>query len=310
MHIPVLLKEVVAFLQLSPGDRCLDATVGGGGHARKILEVTAPNGILVGFDRDRSALLVAEEALSAFGHRFIGVHDSYANVLAHDACAQFQGAFQGILLDLGLSSWQLDDVDRGFSFRFDAPLDMRFDQSHGLRAADIVNSWPEEELRIMFRDFGEESQARRIAHAIVAARSEKPLHSVAQFVNVVTSVTGIRKNGRERRHGATKVFQALRIAVNDELAQLERFLPIGLHLLAPGGRMAVIAFHSLEDRIVKTFIVRESKDCLCPPSFPVCRCGHTRQLCKVTKKPVAPSVAEQQQNPRSRSAKLRVFEKI
>lgn len=310
MHTPVLLQEVVEILSLSPNDRCLDGTIGSGGHARQLLQAISPNGILVGFDRDNRALILAEEALAEFGERFIGIHDSYANVLSHNACEQWKGSFRGILLDLGLSSLQLDDRTRGFSFRFPAPLDMRFDESQGTNAADILNSWQEEELRIMLRDLGGESQAARIAKAIVVARRIEPFRTVMQLVEIVTAIKGTRREGKVQRHSATKVFQALRIAVNDELAHLARFLPIGLSLLAPGGRMAIISFHSLEDRIVKIFIAREAKDCLCPPSFPECRCGHRAQLRRITKKPIKPSATEQKNNPRSRSAQLRVIEKI
>lgn len=312
MHIPVLLQEVVAGLNLAPNVHCLDATVGSGGHTRALLTATAPKGRVLGFDRDRSALLSAEEALKEFGNRFIGMHDSYANALQHEECQKERGKLAGILIDLGLSSVQLDIAERGFSFRFNAPLDMRFDQTHGATAADLLNSWPEEELRNVLWKFGEEPHARRLAAAIFHERTRQPFETTEQLVDLVLTVKGKgRSSSRSTKvHPATQVFQALRITVNHELEHLTKFLPIGLELLSPGGRMAIIAYHSLEDRIVKQFFVDAANDCVCPPTFPECRCNHRATVRRITRKPLRPTLAEQRRNPRSRSARLRIIEKI
>lgn len=310
MHISVLLKEVISGLNLKPNQHCLDATIGGGGHAAAILKLTAPRGKLLGLDRDRTALLMAAENLAEFGERFIAVHDSYVNVRDHATELAAVQPLHAILLDLGLSSWQLDEPERGFSFRFDAPLDMRFDQTHGPTAADLLNSWPEEELRMIFREYGEERYSSRIAQAIVARRQDQPWRTTEELVDLIAEVVPAAVLHNQRIHPATRVFQALRIAVNQELVHLQRFLPMAVDLLAPGGRCAVIAFHSLEDRLVKQFFHRAARDCICPPEVPVCRCDHRAILKLVNKKPIIPSAAEIKKNPRGRSARLRIIEKI
>lgn len=308
MHIPVLLHEVIDGLRLTANANCLDATLGGGGHALEILRHTSPNGKLLGCDRDRSVLLIAAEHLEVFGSRFISVCDSYANILKHPESLREVQPLQAILLDLGLSSLQLDDESRGFAFRFDAPLDMRFDQTHDATASELINSWPEEELRRALKEYGEERYATKIAAAIVRRRKIKPLKRVQELVELIEET--IAKPHRAHIHPATRTFQALRIAVNHELEHLQKFLPIAMEILAPNGRLAIISYHSLEDRLVKEFLRRESTDCLCPPEFPTCQCHHRAHLRRITKRPIRTSLDEVKQNPRSRSARLRVAEKI
>jgi 16S rRNA (cytosine1402-N4)-methyltransferase len=302
-HVPVLLEEVVDGLGVEPGGRYIDATVGGGGHAHEILAVSAPDGSLLGLDRDPAALELAAARLSGYHGRFELVHSSFA-FLAEVAAAQDFFPVDGVLLDLGLSSLQLADASRGFSFLVDGPLDMRFDTTSSDRmAADLVNRLTLEELADVLFTYGEERQSRRIARAIVEAR---PLHTTRELVDVVERAIGRR---RRRLHPATLVFQALRIAVNDELTALEMALPQAVELLAPAGRLAVIAFHSLEDRIVKRFMRRESRDCICSPELPICTCDHEALLDVITRKPIQPTDEEVEINPRSRSARLRIAER-
>ena len=305
VHIPVFLQAVLDGLRVRPGGRYVDGTVGGGGHAAHILELSAPDGRLLGLDRDAEAVAVARSRLAGYADRVTLLHASFDR-LAEVARAQGFVPVDGVLFDLGLSSLQLADPARGFSFSADGPLDMRFDpDSGGETAADLVNRLPGAELAALLRRYGEEPQARRIAEAIVAAR---PLHTTGELAAVVEQAVGGRR-GR-RIHPATRTFQALRIAVNDELATIERALPQAVEILAPGGRLVVIAFHSLEDRLVKRFMRRESRDCICPPETPVCVCGHRATLRAVTRKPLRPSAEEVAANPRARSARLRVAERI
>ncbi len=303
-HIPVLLPAVLDGLGLRPGALVIDGTLGLGGHAGAILDATAPGGRVLGFDRDLRALETARSRLAAAGDRLVTVHASYADMAGVAPGLGF-GAVDGILLDLGLSSMQLDDPQRGFSFRFDGPLDMRFDAHAGQSAAGLVNGLPEGELADLIFRFGEERYSRRVARAIVRAR---PVTTTAQLAGIVAAA--IPGGRRQKIHPATRTFQALRIAANDELGELERALPQTLGLLRPGARLAVISFHSLEDRIVKQFMKREATDCLCPPHQPVCTCGHIASLKQVTKKPVEASAEESQENPRARSARLRIAEKV
>jgi 16S rRNA (cytosine1402-N4)-methyltransferase len=302
-HVPVLLDEVIEGLQVEPGARIIDGTVGGGGHAYEILAASAPDGLLLGLDRDPAALEIAADRLEAYGDRALLVHASFGQLM-EVAQSNDIVPVDGILLDLGLSSLQLADADRGFSFMADGPLDMRFDPtSNDPTAADLVNRLSAEELADLLYDYGEERQSRRIARAIVEAR---PLHTTGELVRVLEETVGRR---RGRLHPATLTFQALRIAVNEELASLEAALPQAVELLASGGRLAVIAFHSLEDRIVKRFMRRESKDCICPPELPICTCDHQTSLDVITRKPIRPTEEEAEANPRSRSARLRVAER-
>jgi 16S rRNA (cytosine1402-N4)-methyltransferase len=301
-HVPVLYKEVLAWLQPRPDGRYIDATLGGGGHASGILAASAPNGRLLGLDADPEAIAFASDILRPFGERVVL---RAGNARHLEAIARPLGFSQvdGVLLDLGLSSRQLADAERGFSFSQDGPLDMRLNSSQGQNAADLVNHLPETELADLLWHYGEERHSRRIARAIVAGR---PLTTTGQLADLVVQTVG----RREKIHPATRTFQALRIAVNDELEALDQALPQARDLLRPGGRVAVIAFHSLEDRLVKRFYQRESRDCLCPPEVLVCVCEHQASLRVLTSKPVRPTADEIARNPRSRSARLRVAERL
>lgn len=302
-HRPVLYQQVLSALRPRAGGRYIDGTVGAGGHAGGILDASGPDGLLLGIDRDPAAIALAGSRLDAFADRIHLRQASYAAM--KDLAAELGWErVDGILLDLGLSSMQLDDRERGFSFREEGPLDMRFDPSQPTRAGDLVNNLPEGELADLLWRFGEERRSRAVARAIVAAR---PLHTTAELAAVVGRAVG-RSGGRI--HPATRTFQALRIAVNGELSELEKGLAQSIDLLLPGGRLAVISFHSLEDRIVKQFFKRESRDCICPPDQPVCTCGHVASFRVLTKKPIRPDEQEQTENPRARSARLRVGERL
>ena len=303
-HSPGLLAQVLAGLALRPGASCIDGTVGGGGHAVGILRETRPDGRLLGLDRDPTAISLARSRLEPFGERAVLVQGTFAD-LAEIAVQYGFSPVGGIVLDLGISSWQLDEPGRGFSFQAEGPLDMRMDPTAGPSAADIVNNRSQAELADVIYQFGEEPRARRIARDIVAAR---PLQTTTQLADVVRRAAGHRPG--QRIHPATRTFQALRIAVNGELAALAAVLPQLVTLLAPGGRLAIISFHSLEDRIVKQFLQGEGRDCVCPPGLPKCVCGHRATLQAVSRKPIRPDEAEVSQNPRSRSARLRVAEKL
>jgi 16S rRNA (cytosine1402-N4)-methyltransferase len=280
-----------------------DGTVGAGGHAWGILQASGPDGRLLGMDVDPQALAIAGERLAAYGSRAILVRAAYTELQAQLKSLGWEKV-DGILLDLGVSSMQLDTAGRGFSFLKEAPLDMRFDPDNAVRADDLVNRWPEKELADVIYRFGEERRARQVARAIVKAR---PIWTTRQLAEVIAGAT---RSGRPGIHPATRTFQALRIAVNRELESLEAVLPQAIAALAPGGRLAVIAFHSLEDRIVKQYFHQESRDCLCPPKQPVCTCGHRATIREITRRPVRPQETEVQQNPRARSARLRVAERL
>lgn len=284
----------------------MDGTLGAGGHAWGILQAGSPDGLLLGLDVDPQALALARERLAAFGQRAILVQASYTT-LSEQLARLDWGKVNGIVLDLGASSMQFDTPERGFSFRADAPLDMRFDPQNPLRAADLVNTLPEAELANLLFRYGEERRARHIAQAIVKSR---PVETTGELAEIVIHAASAGNKGRAHLHPATRTFQALRIAVNRELEALEMVLPQAVTALAPGGRLAVIAFHSLEDRIVKQFFRRESQDCLCPPRQPLCTCGHKAALVEVVRRPLQPQLAEIQQNPRARSARLRVAQKL
>lgn len=301
-HVPVLYEEVLAWLQPRSGGLYIDATLGGGGHTRGILIASQPDGRVWGFDADPGAVSFASEALESFGDRVLL---RVANFRRLGAVAKDLGIAEvdGVFMDLGLSSRQLDDGERGFSFSYDGPLDMRMDRTLGQSAADLVNRLPEAELADILWRYGEERQSRRIARAMVAAR---PLVSTGQLADLVAQTVG----RREKIHPATRTFQALRIAVNNELGALSEALPQARDLLRPGGRMAVIAFHSLEDRLVKQFYRQEAVDCVCPPELPVCTCDHRATLRVLTSRPVRPTADEMARNPRSRSARLRVAERL
>jgi 16S rRNA (cytosine1402-N4)-methyltransferase len=301
-HVPVLYAEALDGLHVRPGGRYIDCTVGGGGHAAGILEHSAPDGRLLGLDADPAAIALARERLSSFADRVVLVNENFAH-LGEVAAAQGFTAVEGILLDLGISSFQLGPAGRGFSFQVEAPLDMRFDPRQTTTAADLVNRLPEEALADLLFRYGEERRSRRIARAIVAQR---PITTTTQLAQVVAQAVG--RQGRI--HPATQSFQALRIAVNQELETLEAALPQAVDLLAPGGYLAIIAFHTLEDRLVKQFLQREARHCLCPPRTPVCVCGHRATLRLIARRAIQPSEAEVQRNPRSRSARLRVAQRL
>ena len=306
-HEPVLVKEVIEYLAPKPNENFIDCTLGGGGHAKEILKMTSPNGKLLGIDLDAEAIKAAKENLQEFGQRVNLVNDNYKNLKQIIYDSGFN-QINGILLDLGLSSYELQDAARGFSFKGSDKLDMRFGQE-GLTASDILNNYKEEELARIFKEYGEERFSRQIAKEIVTERKHNKILKTDQLVSLIAKVYQHKPKPRNINI-ATKVFQALRIEVNDELNNLKKVLPDALNVLAQGGRLAVISFHSLEDRIVKEFFKREAKECICPPEIPVCICGHQAQLKILTKKPIMPSLAEINNNPRSRSAKLRIAIKI
>jgi 16S rRNA (cytosine1402-N4)-methyltransferase len=307
-HLPVLPEEVLALLDPAPGGIYLDGTVGGGGHARLILEASVPDGRLIGLDRDPSALRKAAEVLAPFGDRVVLRHRNFSEAAGVLSELGISG-LDGMLLDLGVSSHQLDEASRGFSFRGEAPLDMRMDPTSGPTAADLVNTAAAEELARIFREFGEERWAGRIARRIVQVRQQHPLTTTRQLAELVRDAVPGGK-APARIHPATRVFQALRIQVNQELEHISRGIAEAIDLLNPGGRLVVISFHSLEDRIVKRFFQEEAKGCICPPRLPTCVCNHRPSLELLTRKGVRASDAEVEANPRARSAVLRAVRRI
>lgn len=301
VHIPVLVDEVIEYLQVKPEGRYIDCTLGGGGHSSRILARIYPEGKLLGLDCDPLAIEVAKSILSPFSKSVMIAKANFSNLALIAPIYNFSNV-DGILFDLGLSSIQIEESGRGFSFLKDEPLDMRFDPSQELTADHIINTYSEQEIACILRKYGEEKHSRQIAKAIVENR---PIKSTRHLVEVIKKA--IHRQGR--LHFATRTFQALRIAVNKELDKLATALPQAVSLLRPGGRLLVISYHSLEDRIVKTFFMREAKDCLCPSGTPTCICGHIATLKIITRKPITPSLEEVRANPRSRSAKLRVAER-
>ncbi|MBA4379280.1 MAG: 16S rRNA (cytosine(1402)-N(4))-methyltransferase [Anaerolinea sp.] len=302
-HQPVLYHDIILALRPQSGGRYLDGTLGAGGHAAGILAASSPDGLLLGLDVDPQALELARQRLAPFGERACLIRASYTT-LSDQLAALAWPAVDGILLDLGASSMQFDTPARGFSFQSDGPLDMRFDPSNPLTAADLVNNLPEAELADLIYRYGEEPASRRIAQAILRAR---PVCGTQALAEVISKAS---RGKRGHIHPATRTFQALRIAVNRELQSIEDALPQAVRALEPGGRLAIIAFHSLEDRLVKEFFRRESRDCICPPRQPVCTCGHKASIREITRRPIQAAVEEIQHNPRARSAKLRVAEKL
>jgi len=304
-HVPVLFDEVLAALKPQPGQWFIDGTLGAGGHAQAVLEATAPDGRLLGLDADPRALEIARQRLTAYQDRVHFVNANFAE-LAEVARREGFLSVQGVLLDLGFSSLQVEDAGRGFAIQVEGPLDMRYDPRTPTTAHALVNNLDPADLADLIYRYGEERHSRAIARAIVAAR---PISTTTQLAEVISRAVGGRRGARI--HPATRTFQALRIAVNDELGALSRALPAAVNLLAPGGRLVVLTFHSLEDRIVKEFFVREARDCICPQErYPLpCTCGHRATLHIITKKPITSSVREIQTNPRARSAKLRVAER-
>lgn len=306
-HITVLREEAVDALQPRAGGVYIDGTFGGGGHSRALLERVDGDATLYVIDADPDAIARAEDLRSTeLGRGVIPVHDNFRN-LADIAKRHHMTSVDGLLFDLGLSSFQLDQAERGFAFRFDGPLDMRFDNTSGVSAAYLVNTASAEELADIFWRFGEEKQSRRIARTIVDRRTDAPFESTADLAAVIENALGGRR-GRSI-HPATRSFQALRIAVNEELTALENVLDAAVEIMTPGARLAVISFHSLEDRIVKRFIAREIAACVCPPDVPVCVCHHSARLKRIGK-PIKPTASEQAINTRSRSAIMRVAERL
>jgi 16S rRNA (cytosine1402-N4)-methyltransferase len=302
-HIPVLLDEVIQSLAVKPGGRYIDCTVGGGGHAAAILEDSSPGGQLLGIDADPKAIELARARLDPYGESTLLVNDNFVNL--RDICTK-HGFFpvHGILFDLGLSSIQLNGNGRGFSFQHEAPLDMRLNPSQKVTASHILNTYPETKLANLIATYGEERRSRQIARSIV---QERPIQTTLHLVRTVEKAI---RTTRGRIHPATRTFQALRIAVNRELENLQAALKQAVSLLGFEGRLVVISYHSLEDRIVKQFMRQEARGCVCPPGTPTCVCHHTRILKLITKKVITPSPQEVQRNPRSRSAKLRAAERI
>lgn len=307
-HKPVLVAESMAFLQCRTGAVYLDGTVGGGGHAFEILQNSAPNGRLIGIDTDGSALREAKRRLAPFGDRAILRKGNFATMKTILAGMNI-GKLEGILLDLGVSSHQLDTAERGFSFTQDAPLDMRMDQEQGPSAYDLIHTLSRDELEKIIRTYGEERMAGRVARAVVERRILSPIRTTGDLAGIVVGALP-KARGPARIHPATRTFQALRIAVNDEITSLRQALSDGMEHLNDGGRFCVISFHSLEDRIVKNAFQTEEKGCTCPPDFPLCVCGRKPTMKVLTRRPVVPGEAEVHANPRARSAKMRVAERI
>ena len=305
-HRPVMVETVLEFLAPRPGGRYVDGTVGDGGHAQALLEATAPDGRVLGIDRDPIMVARAARRLAPFGERIMLVHGDYRNLTLHITEAGWVEV-DGVLLDLGLSSYHLETAERGFSFAADGPLDMRYDPAITLAAREIVNTWAVKDLAALFREHGEGRDASRIARAIGQARTVQPLERTGELSDLIVSTKGVGAGGI---HPATRVFQALRCAVNDELSDLGAALETAADRLVAEGRLVVISFHSLEDRIVKGTFRGMERGCICPPVVPVCRCGRAPKVVRLTKKPRRPSDAEVEANRRARSARLRACEKL
>ena len=306
-HISVLLNECLDGLNIRPDGIYVDGTLGGAGHSSQIAK-RLTTGRLIGIDRDPVALKAAGERLAPFGDKVTLVHSNFCRIA--EVLDELQiDAVDGILLDLGVSSPQLDDGSRGFSYMVDAPLDMRMNNGDVLTAETIVNTWSYEQLRRILFDYGEERYAPQIASAICRRREEKPIQTTLELVDIIRSAMPAAAL-REKQHPAKRSFQAIRIAVNDELGAVREVMDAAIPRLKPGGRLAIITFHSLEDRIVKNGMAEAAKGCTCPPSFPVCVCGKKPLAKLISRKPIVASDEELEQNPRSRSAKLRVCEKL
>ena len=307
-HYSVLLEECLEGLDIKPGGIYLDGTLGRAGHSRRIAQLLTDGGRLICVDRDQAALDAAQDRLAQWMDRVTLVHSNFADI---DEILDKLGLdkIDGMLFDLGVSSPQLDDSSRGFSYMADAPLDMRMDRSEGLTAADVVNTWSQDELRRILGQYGEERYAGLIAAAIVRRRADKPIQTTLELVEIIKGAMP-GKALKEKQHPAKRSFQAIRIAVNDELTAVDKMIRSAVPRLKQGGRLAVITFHSLEDRIVKTGMAEFAKGCTCPPDFPVCVCGKTPDIRLVTRKPILPSERELEENPRSRSAKLRVAQTL
>ena len=309
-HLPVLADEVIEMLAPAPGSLHIDATLGGGGHTERILEAAKPDGRLLGLDADPAAIARVQARLGPVYSDRLVLRQANFRELADVAPAAGFGAVDGALFDLGLSSFQLADRERGFGFRTGGPLDMRFDTSRGVPASELLASLDTAELTALFRHYGEEPKAPRIARAIVDARRVAPIATAEELAALVERVLPPNPRQPRRTHPATRVFQALRIAVNEELDALQAGLAAALDLLRPGGRLVVLSYHSLEDRIVKRFFQAERRGCICPPELPVCVCGRNPRLRLVTSPSLTPTDAEIARNPRARSARLRAAERL
>jgi 16S rRNA (cytosine1402-N4)-methyltransferase len=308
LHLPVMLNESLEALSAAAGGLFIDATLGMGGHSKGILQASIQNRV-IGFDRDDEAIAIANQRLAEFGERFEAIHADYRQI-KQVLLDKGISAVAGIIADLGVSSYQFDTPERGFSFRFtaDSPLDMRMDRTEPITAADLINGLSERELADLIFVYGEERAARKIAHRIVQARAKAPLKTTRQLADLV--VGAIHQKGHWKIHPATKTFQALRIAVNRELEGLQNFVADAIDLLKVDGRLVVITFHSLEDRLIKQALKFQSGHCVCPPQLPDCRCGTTRRVGLLTSKPAQPRESEILVNPRARSAKLRACRKL
>jgi 16S rRNA (cytosine1402-N4)-methyltransferase len=308
-HVSAMRQEAVTCLACRPGGIYVDGTLGGAGHARAICERIMPGGRLIGIDQDRAAIAHAESFLEAYANQIALFHGNFIQL--PDYLNQLNiKAVDGILLDLGLSQYQLESSGRGFSFQKDEPLDMRMDVRSPLRAVDLINDLEERELIHIFKTYGEERWSKRIARAVVAARDRGPLETSRQLADLVSSAVPGRAAAQQKIHPATRVFMALRIAVNEELERLTAFLEIAADLLAPGGRLCILSFHSLEDRIVKQRFRLLAQGCTCPPDLPVCACGKRPQVRLITRKALRPDAREIALNPMARSTRLRAVEKL
>lgn len=308
LHQPVMVDELIYYLRPQANQNFIDGTVGLGGHAEAILKKTGPRGKLIGLDLDPLAISFAKNKLKKYQDRVLLLNKNYKNLKQIYNENRIFNQCHGLFLDLGLSSAQLADTERGFSFRSQGGLLMNFGDDYQLLAKDILNQWSEEQLTKLFKEYGEEHQGRQIAKKIIYYRKKNKLITVPQLVGLIFEV--YKNKNKKNIHPATKVFQALRIAVNDELNNLKTVLGQVKDIVERGGRIVIISYHSLEDRVVKEFFRQESRDCLCPPAFPECRCHHQASLKIITKKPITPQTQEIQINPRARSAKMRVAEKI
>ena len=305
-HTPVLIQESMGLLKPTSGERYLDGTLGGGGHAEQILLRSSPDGRVLGLDWDDDAVRAARQRLSGFGDRLTVLQANFhqAKIILTD---MNWGQVDGVILDLGVSSHQFDAAERGFSFQSSAPLDMRMDRRQRLTAREIVNTFPEAEIARIITEYGEEPRARRIAAMITAERQDRAIETTTDLARIIGRVKGKRSRAH---HPATQTFQALRIAVNRELDNLKEFLEHGYEILHPGGRMVIISFHSLEDRLVKTAFRKWSQKCLCPPRAMKCECGWSQKVQRLTRKPIIASAEEVRANPRARAAKLRAVVRV
>lgn len=310
-HIPVLLNEVIEGLNLKKNYNVIDATLGGGGHSQKILEKTAPQGKLIGIDWDQGAIHRAKNNLSDFKDRIYFLKGNYKDLEELLKENKIDLKINAILIDLGLSMYQLDERDRGFTFKGNENLDMRYDRDpEKINAEQILNEFPEEKIADIFYQYGEERLSRQIASLIVKRREQERIDTPEKLVRIIELIYKSRFKNKSKKHPATKVFQALRIYINQEFENIKEFLPNAIDVLEKGGRLAVITFHSLEDKIVKEYFKKEARDCLCPSELPECRCGHQARIKIINRKVIIPSAEEVENNPASRSAKLRIIEKI